>query len=128
MDLPERRQDAVHWPHTNDEMAKIILLCCSDSQHLQSCQRSTACACHVEVRDYRELDDLTLFVAQLGGRANYVHSPIAKMRFSLDDTASDEKSVRVGKIGGNAEHTPDRLDLLLENTERHLVAFLSVAS
>ena len=37
-------------------------------------------------------------------------------------------SVRVGKIGGNAEHTPDRLDLLLENTERHLVAFLSVAS
>jgi hypothetical protein len=25
------------------------------------------------------------------------------------------------KIGGNAEHTPDRLGLLLENTERHLV-------
>jgi hypothetical protein len=24
---------------TNDEMAKIIPLCCSDSQHLQSCQR-----------------------------------------------------------------------------------------
>lgn len=50
------------------------------------------------------------------------------MGFSLDDTASDEVGVRVGKIGGNAEHTPDRLGLLLENTERHLVAFLSVAS
>jgi hypothetical protein len=24
---------------TNDEMAKMIPLCCSDSQHLQSCQR-----------------------------------------------------------------------------------------
>src|SRR5260370_7525721 len=50
------------------------------------------------------------------------------MGFSLDDTACDEIGVRVGKIGGNAEHTPDRLALLLENTERHLVAFLSVAS
>ena len=44
------------------------------------------------------------------------------MGFSLHDTASDEIGVRVGKIGGNAEHTPDRLGLLLENTERHLVA------
>src|SRR5260370_38801407 len=50
------------------------------------------------------------------------------MGFSLDDTASDEIGVRVGKSGGNAEHTPDRLGLLLENAERHLVAFLSVAS
>jgi hypothetical protein len=30
---------------------------------------------------------LTLFIAQLGGRANYVHALIAKMGFSLDDTA-----------------------------------------
>src|SRR5262249_12785715 len=111
-----------------DETAKIIPLHRSDLQHLQSGQRRAAWACHVEVRDYRELDDLTLFVAQLGGLPNYVHAPIAKMGFSLDDTASDEIGVRVGKIGGNAEHTPDRLGLLLENTERQLVAFLSVAS
>src|SRR3984893_9147127 len=109
-------------------MAKIIPLCCRDSQHLQSCENRAACACHVEVRDYRELDDLMLFVAQLGGRANYVHAPIAKMGFSLDDTASDEIAVTVGKIDGNAVHTPDLFGLLIENTERHLVAFLSVAS
>jgi hypothetical protein len=33
------------------------------------------------------------------------------------------KDEELGKIGGNAEHTPDRLGLLLENTERHLVAY-----
>src|ERR1700730_12660415 len=109
-------------------MAKIIPLCCRDSQHLQSCENRAACACHVEVRDYREPDDLTLFVAQLGGRANYVHAPIAKMGFSLDDTASDEIGVRVCKVGGNADHTPDRLGVLLEDTERRLAALLSVAS
>src|SRR6516164_10660825 len=50
------------------------------------------------------------------------------MGFSLDDTTSDEVGVRVRKIGGNAEHMPDRLGLLLKNTERHLVALLSVTS
>jgi hypothetical protein len=38
LDLPERRQ-MIFTGLTNDEMAKKIPLCCSDSQHLQSCQR-----------------------------------------------------------------------------------------
>jgi hypothetical protein len=51
--------------------------------------------------------------------------------FILDSVPAlgfEDLGAHVVEIGGNAEHTPDRLGLLLENTERHLVAFLSVAS
>jgi hypothetical protein len=38
-DLRDVLADVLFTGLTNDEMAKIIPLCCSDSQHLQSCQR-----------------------------------------------------------------------------------------